>query len=100
MELYYLIHLKKNEKEGRVLLVGDCVSVKKDDLVLYPKYTGTEITHEGQDILIMSEKEILASGGVMEKIQVLKPKYRTEEILKRNSRVFGYKLDRYGWKSH
>ena len=50
-------------QEGKVLAVGDCVSVKKDDLVLYPKYTGTEITHEGQDILIMSEKEILAVVG-------------------------------------
>ena len=50
---------QEKPQEGRVLAVGDCVSVKKDDLVLYPKYTGTEITHEGQDILIMSEKEIL-----------------------------------------
>ena len=50
-------------QEGKVLAVGDCVSVKKDDLVLYPKYTGTEITHEGQDILIMSEKEVLAVVG-------------------------------------
>ena len=54
---------QEKPQEGRVLVVGDCVSVKKDDLVLYPKYTGTEITHEGQDILIMSEKEILAVVG-------------------------------------
>ena len=54
---------QEKPQEGRVLAVGDCVSVKKDDLVLYPKYTGTEITHEGQDILIMSEKEILAVVG-------------------------------------
>ena len=54
---------QEKPQEGRVLAVGDCVSVKKDDLVLYPKYTGTEITHEGQDVLIMSEKEILAVVG-------------------------------------
>ena len=54
---------QEKPQEGRVLAVGDCVSVKKDDLVLYPKYTRTEITHEGQDILIMSEKEILAVVG-------------------------------------
>ena len=54
---------QEKPQEGRVLAVGDCVSVKKDDLVLYPKYTGTEITHKGQDILIMSEKEILAVVG-------------------------------------
>ena len=50
-------------QEGKVLAVGDCVSVKKDDLVLYPKYTGTEVNHEGQDVLIMSEKEVLAVVG-------------------------------------
>ena len=54
---------QEKPQEGRVLAVGDCVSVKKDDLVLYPKYTGTEITHEGQEVLIMSEKEILAVMG-------------------------------------
>ena len=54
---------QEKPQEGRVLAVGDCVSVKKDDLVLYPKYTGTEITHEGQEVLIMSEKEILAVEG-------------------------------------
>ena len=54
---------QEKPQEGRVLAVGDCVSVKKDDLVLYPKYTGTEITHEGQEVLIMSEKEILAVVG-------------------------------------
>ena len=42
---------QEKPQEGRVLAVGDCVSVKKDDLVLYPKYTGTEITHEGQEVL-------------------------------------------------
>jgi co-chaperonin GroES (HSP10) len=30
---------------------------------LYPKYSGTEINHEGQDLLIMSEKEVLAVVG-------------------------------------
>ena len=54
---------QEKPQEGRVLAVGDCVSVKKDDLVLYPKYTGTEITHEGQNVLIMSEKEVLAVVG-------------------------------------
>ena len=54
---------QEKPQEGRVLAVGDCVSVKKDDLVLYPKYSGTEITHEGQNVLIMSEKEVLAVVG-------------------------------------
>ena len=50
-------------QEGKVLAVGDCETIKKDDLVLYPKYTGTEVNHEGQDVLIMSEKEVLAVVG-------------------------------------
>ena len=48
---------------GKVLAVGDCETIKKDDLVLYPKYSGTEITHNGQDVLIVSEKEVLAVVG-------------------------------------
>ena len=50
-------------QEGKVLAVGDCETIKKDDLILYPKYTGTEVNYEGQDILIMSEKEVLAVVG-------------------------------------
>ena len=50
-------------QEGKVLAVGDCETIKKDDLVLYPKYIGTEINHEGQDVLIISEKEVLAVVG-------------------------------------
>ena len=50
-------------QEGKVLAVGDCETIKKEDLILYPKYTGTEVNHDGQDILIMSEKEVLAVVG-------------------------------------
>ena len=54
---------QEKPQEGRVLAVGDCETIKKDDLVLYPKYSGTEITHNGQDVLIVSEKEVLAVVG-------------------------------------
>jgi chaperonin GroES len=54
---------QEKPQEGRVLAVGDCETIKKNDLVLYPKYSGTEINHEGQDLLIMSEKEVLAVVG-------------------------------------
>jgi len=50
-------------QEGKVLAVGSCLYINKDDIVLYPKYTGTEVNHEGQDVLIMSEKEVLAVVG-------------------------------------
>jgi chaperonin GroES len=36
------------------------ITVKVNDKVLYGKYAGTEIRIEGNDYLIMSEKDILA----------------------------------------
>ena len=54
---------QEKPQEGRVLAVGNSQTIKKGDLVLYPKYSGTEITHEGQNVLIMSEKEVLAVVG-------------------------------------
>jgi len=35
------------------------MTVKKGDVVLYGKYAGTELTHKGQDYLIMREDDIL-----------------------------------------
>ena len=36
------------------------MTVKVGDIVLYGKYSGTELKFEGKDYLIMSEKDILA----------------------------------------
>ncbi len=36
------------------------IAVKKGDKVLYGKYSGTEIKHEGTDLLIMRESDIFA----------------------------------------
>ena len=36
------------------------MTLKKNDVVLYGKYSGTEVTHEGVDLLIMRESDILA----------------------------------------
>ena len=36
------------------------INVKVGDVVLYGKYSGTELRLEGKDYLIMSEKDILA----------------------------------------
>jgi len=36
------------------------MTVKVGDRVLYGKYSGTEITHEGKDYLIMRESDIFA----------------------------------------
>ena len=36
------------------------MTVKVDDHVLYGKYAGTELQHEGNDYLIMKENDLLA----------------------------------------
>ncbi|MEM5790100.1 MAG: co-chaperone GroES [Syntrophobacteraceae bacterium] len=47
---------------GRVLEDGTrrALDVQKGDRVLFGKYAGTEITVEGQEVLIMREDDILA----------------------------------------
>ncbi len=47
---------------GRVMEDGTRkpLDVKKGDRVLFGKYSGTEITLEGQEVLIMREDDILA----------------------------------------
>jgi len=47
---------------GRVLDNGQKLGmeVKEGDSVLFAKYAGTEIKIEGEDLLIISEKDILA----------------------------------------
>jgi len=37
------------------------MSLKKNDKVLYGKYSGTEVNVEGEDLLIMRESDILAT---------------------------------------
>jgi chaperonin GroES len=48
--------------EGKVSDSGDriAMSLKKGDKVLYGKYSGTEVTIEGTDYLIMRESDVLA----------------------------------------
>jgi chaperonin GroES len=61
---------KEKPKEGKVLSVGQgrrldngqraAFQVKEGDRVLFTSYAGTEINHEGQELLIMTEDDILA----------------------------------------
>ena len=56
---------KEKPQRGTVLAAGpgkpdEPVTVKKGDTVLYGKYSGTEISIEGVDYLIMRESDILA----------------------------------------
>jgi chaperonin GroES len=56
---------KEKPQRGVVVAAGsgkkdEPLTVKVGDTVLYGKYAGTEITIEGQDLLIMRESDILA----------------------------------------
>ena len=56
---------QEKPQKGNVLSVGqgtkeNPITVKKGDNVLYGKYAGTELRHEGEDYLIMKESDILA----------------------------------------
>ena len=48
--------------KGKVTDSGNAIgmNVKVNDKVLYGKYSGTEISFEGDDLLIMRESDILA----------------------------------------
>ena len=56
---------KEKPQKGKVVAVGtgkkdEPMTVKVGDNVLYGKYSGTEITIEGKDYLIMKEADIYA----------------------------------------
>ncbi len=56
---------KEKPLKGTVIAAGigkkdEPTTVKKGDKVLYGKYSGTEITIEGKDLLIMKESDIYA----------------------------------------
>lgn len=56
---------KEKPQKGIVIAVGngkkdEPMTVKKNDVVLYGKYSGTELKLDGKDYLIMKESDILA----------------------------------------
>ena len=61
---------KEKPQEGEILAVGpgrilddgkrEAMDVKAGDKVLYAKYAGTEFKVEGDELLIVSQKDILA----------------------------------------
>jgi len=56
---------KEKPQQGLVVAVGtgkkdEPMTVKVGDKVLYGKYSGTEITHDGMEYLIMRESDIFA----------------------------------------
>jgi|APFre7841882630_1041343.scaffolds.fasta_scaffold22281_2 chaperonin GroES len=61
---------KEKPQEGTIIAVGpgriledgsrEAMDVKKGDKVLYAKYAGTEFKVDGEDLLIVSQKDIFA----------------------------------------
>ncbi|TDX50963.1 co-chaperone GroES [Orenia marismortui] len=61
---------KEKPQEGEVVAVGEgrkldngeviAPEVSVGDVVIYGKFAGTEIKHQGEEYLILSEKDILA----------------------------------------
>ncbi len=65
---------KEKPQQGEVLAVGPGrrseqtgeiipLDVKVGDTVVYSKYGGTELTVEGEDVLILSSRDVLAITG-------------------------------------
>ncbi len=62
--------VKEKPVEGVVVAVGEGkildngkrqpMDVKVDDKVIYSKYSGTEVKLDGEDFLILSERDVLA----------------------------------------
>src|SRR5579884_2928754 len=66
--------VKEKPQQGEVLAVGPGrrseqtgelipLDVKVGDTVVYSKYGGTEITIEGEDLLILTSRDVLAKTG-------------------------------------
>jgi chaperonin GroES len=63
---------KEKPQQGKVVAVGKGryedgkwipLDVKAGDIVLYGKYSGTEVKHEGKEYLIVRENDVLAIIG-------------------------------------
>ena len=64
--LYIPDTAKEKPQQGTVLAAGpgkkdEPMEVKVGDVVLYGKYSGTEITVDGKNYLIMKQSDILAT---------------------------------------
>ena len=47
---------KRSEQSGEIIPIG----VSVGDTVLYSKYGGTEVTIDGEDVLVLSARDVLA----------------------------------------
>ncbi|TVR40115.1 MAG: co-chaperone GroES [Planctomycetota bacterium] len=61
---------KDKPKEGKIIAIGNgkvmedgkraSFQVKAGDRVIFTSYAGTEVTHQGEEYLVMEESDILA----------------------------------------
>ena len=51
---------KEKSAQGKVLAVGEVKSVKVGDVVIFSKYSYDEVEHEGQELYLLKEENILA----------------------------------------
>lgn len=52
---------KEKPQQGKVIAIGDeTKNVKKDDVVMFKKWGGTEIESQGNDYLLIKEEDLLA----------------------------------------
>lgn len=66
--LYIPDTAKEKPQQGKVIAVGsgkkdEPMELKVGDVVLYGKYSGTEITSEGKEYLMMRQSDIMAIIG-------------------------------------
>lgn len=71
--LYIPDNAKERPQEGSVLAVGPgrvtddgtriAMEVAVGDTVVYSKFAGTEFTEDGEELLILTERDILAKVG-------------------------------------
>lgn len=69
--IYIPDNAKEKPQKGNVVAVGPgrvsdagqtiALSVKAGDVVLYGKYAGTEVSHDGKDYIILRESDVLAT---------------------------------------
>jgi chaperonin GroES len=68
--IYVADTAKEKPQKGTIIAVGtgrvldngqrQSLEVKEGDTVLFAKYAGTEVKIDGEDLLILSEKDVLA----------------------------------------
>ena len=68
--IYIPDNAKEKPQKGKVVAVGTgrvtdsgstlALVLKVDDVVLYGKYAGTEVSDEGKDLIVLKESDVLA----------------------------------------